>query len=100
METIKGTIKAISISQKKGTKKVNVPQAELKEDSGIIREHAVTREVHEEDNKKQETQKWIGALAIIILIAVISVLFSYFAINVKFLPNALGNIDQIDLRKK
>jgi serine/threonine protein kinase len=54
---------------------------DLKEDSGIIREHAVTREVHEEDNKKQETQKWIGALAIIILIAVISVLFSYFAIK-------------------
>jgi MOSC domain-containing protein YiiM len=34
--TIKGRIKAISVSQRKGTKKVNVPQAQLRTDFGII----------------------------------------------------------------
>jgi molybdopterin adenylyltransferase len=34
--TIKGRIKAISVSMKKGTKKENVRQAELKADYGII----------------------------------------------------------------
>jgi MOSC domain-containing protein YiiM len=34
--TIKGQIKAISISTKKGTKKTNVPDAELKIDFGIV----------------------------------------------------------------
>jgi len=32
----KGTIKAISVSKEKGTKKVNVPEAELRADFGII----------------------------------------------------------------
>ena len=36
MATIKGKIKAISISAKKGTKKTNVPEAELKIDFGIV----------------------------------------------------------------
>ena len=36
MATIKGTIKAISISQKKGTKKANVPEAQLQADFGIV----------------------------------------------------------------
>lgn len=36
MATIKGTIKAISISQKKGTKKENVPEAQLQADFGIV----------------------------------------------------------------
>ena len=36
MATIKGKIKAISISQKRGTQKVNVPEAELKTDFGIV----------------------------------------------------------------
>ncbi len=36
MATIKGRIKAISISQEKGTQKTNVPRAELKADFGII----------------------------------------------------------------
>ncbi len=35
METTKGTIKAISISKEQGTKKYNVPSAELKIDFGI-----------------------------------------------------------------
>jgi len=34
--TIKGQIKAISISAKKGTKKTNVPKAEVKIDFGIV----------------------------------------------------------------
>jgi MOSC domain-containing protein YiiM len=34
--TIKGKIKAISISEKKGTKKTNVPEAEVKIDFGIV----------------------------------------------------------------
>jgi len=34
--TIKGGIKAISVSQEKGTQKTNVPRAELKADFGII----------------------------------------------------------------
>jgi len=34
--TIKGRIKAISVSQRKGTKKVNVPQAQLRTEFGII----------------------------------------------------------------
>jgi len=34
--TIKGRIKAISISEKRGTQKINVPVAELKVDFGII----------------------------------------------------------------
>jgi len=33
---IKGRIKAISVSQRKGTKKVNVPEAQLRTDFGII----------------------------------------------------------------
>lgn len=36
METIKGKIKAISVSQQKGTQKTNVPEAELRIDFGII----------------------------------------------------------------
>lgn len=36
MATIKGRIKAISVSQRKGTKKVNVPQAQLRTEFGII----------------------------------------------------------------
>ena len=36
MATIKGSIRAISISAKKGMKKTNVPEAELKIDFGII----------------------------------------------------------------
>ena len=36
MATIKGEIKAISISEKKGTKKTNVPEAEVKIDFGIV----------------------------------------------------------------
>ncbi len=36
MATIKSRIKAISISQKRGTQKVNVPEAELKTDFGIV----------------------------------------------------------------
>ena len=35
MATIRGAIKAISISEKRGTQKVNVPQAEIKLDFGI-----------------------------------------------------------------
>jgi len=34
--TIKGRIKAISISEKKGTQKINVPQARLLADFGIV----------------------------------------------------------------
>jgi len=34
--TIKGRINAISVSKEKGTQKVNVPEAELKTDFGII----------------------------------------------------------------
>ena len=36
MATIKGRIKAISVSEKKGTRKKNVPEAELKVDHGIV----------------------------------------------------------------
>ena len=36
MATTKGTIKAISISQKRGTKKTNIPEAELKAGFGIV----------------------------------------------------------------
>ena len=36
MATTNGRIKAISISEKRGTKKVNVPEAELKVDFGIV----------------------------------------------------------------
>ena len=36
MATTKGRIKAISVSQEKGTQKTNVPRAELKADFGII----------------------------------------------------------------
>ncbi len=36
MATIKSRIKAISISTKKGTKKINVPEAEVKVDFGIV----------------------------------------------------------------
>lgn len=36
MATTKGTIKAISISQTRGTQKTNVPEAELKTDFGIV----------------------------------------------------------------
>ena len=36
MATIKGTIKAISVSEKRGTQKINVPKAELKTGFGII----------------------------------------------------------------
>ena len=35
MATIKGQVKAISISEKRGTQKTNVPEAELKMDFGI-----------------------------------------------------------------
>jgi MOSC domain-containing protein YiiM len=34
--TIKGSVKAISISEKKGMKKTNVPEAEVKTDFGIV----------------------------------------------------------------
>jgi MOSC domain-containing protein YiiM len=34
--TIKGRIKAISVSERKGTRKVNVPEAHLRTDFGII----------------------------------------------------------------
>jgi len=34
--TIKGTIKAISISRDKGTQKTNVPEAQLQADFGIV----------------------------------------------------------------
>jgi cyclic pyranopterin phosphate synthase len=34
--TTRGTIRAISVSEKKGTQKVNVPEAELKADFGLI----------------------------------------------------------------
>jgi MOSC domain-containing protein YiiM len=34
--TIKGRIKAISVSKERGTKKVNVPEAEMRADFGII----------------------------------------------------------------
>jgi MOSC domain-containing protein YiiM len=34
--TIKGQVKAISISEKRGTRKTNVPEAELKMDLGIV----------------------------------------------------------------
>jgi MOSC domain-containing protein YiiM len=34
--TIKGEIKAISISEKKGTKKTNVPEAEVRIDFGLV----------------------------------------------------------------
>lgn len=36
MATIKGRINAISVSKEKGTQKVNVPEAELKTDFGIV----------------------------------------------------------------
>ncbi len=36
MAVIKGTIKAISVSKEKGTRKVNVPKAELKADFGVV----------------------------------------------------------------
>ncbi|MHC4231665.1 MAG: MOSC domain-containing protein [Planctomycetota bacterium] len=36
MATIKGEIKAISISEKKGTKKTNVPEAEVRIDFGLV----------------------------------------------------------------
>ena len=36
MATIKGKIKAISVSEKKGTRKINVPWAELQADLGIV----------------------------------------------------------------
>jgi len=36
VETIKGTIKAISISKERGTRKYNVTSAELKADFGIV----------------------------------------------------------------
>lgn len=36
MAIMKGRIKAISISEKRGTQKVNVPEAELKVDCGIV----------------------------------------------------------------
>ncbi len=36
MATTKGRIKAISISEKRGTQKTNVPEAELKTDFGIV----------------------------------------------------------------
>ena len=36
MATIKGKVRAISISAKKGTKKTNVPEAEVKIDFGIV----------------------------------------------------------------
>ncbi len=36
MAIVKGRIKAISVSKEKGTQKVNVPEAELKVDCGIV----------------------------------------------------------------
>ena len=36
MAIVQGRIKAISVSQEKGTQKTNVPQAELKVDCGIV----------------------------------------------------------------
>ena len=36
MAATKGTIKAISVSKEKGTRKVNVPKAELKADFGVV----------------------------------------------------------------
>ncbi len=36
MATTKGTIKAISVSKKRGTQKTNIPEAELKIDFGIV----------------------------------------------------------------
>lgn len=36
MATIKGRVKAISVSKTKGTKKTNVPEAEVKIDFGIV----------------------------------------------------------------
>ena len=36
MVTIKGKVRAISIFAKKGTKKTNVPEAEVKIDFGIV----------------------------------------------------------------
>lgn len=36
MATTKGRIKAISVSQKRGTQKTNVPEAELKTEFGIV----------------------------------------------------------------
>ena len=36
MATIKGRIKAISVSKERGTQKTNVPKAELKTDFGIV----------------------------------------------------------------
>lgn len=36
MATIRGRIKAISVSKEKGTQKTNVPRAELKADFGIV----------------------------------------------------------------
>lgn len=36
MATIKGKIKAISVSMQKGTQKTNVPEAELESDLGIV----------------------------------------------------------------
>ena len=36
MATTRGTIKAISISENRGTRKTNVPEAELKTDFGIV----------------------------------------------------------------
>ncbi len=36
MATIKGRIKAISVSKERGTQKTNVPRAELKTDFGIV----------------------------------------------------------------
>lgn len=36
MVTIRGTIKAISVSDERGTQKVNIPEAELKTNFGII----------------------------------------------------------------
>lgn len=36
MATIRGRIRAISVSKEKGTQKVNVPEAELKADFGLV----------------------------------------------------------------
>ena len=36
MATIEGRIKAISVSKERGTRKVNVPKAELKADFGVV----------------------------------------------------------------
>ncbi len=36
MATIRGRIKAISVSKEKGTQKINVPEAELKTDLGLV----------------------------------------------------------------